>query len=375
MSSSEAIKVMIVDDSVLTRKYLSQIINDLENMEVIATAPNGRIGIQKAYLYKPDIIILDIEMPELDGIGFLKHLQENSVPSVRPQILIFSSIVGDGSRATFEALEHGAADFIKKPEGKISENLDYVKKEFEFKINELYLNKRFPVKQVSREAVSKDDMSVIIEQDVYYGMEDLTTVLEKKSFSPELIAIVSSTGGPNAIRKIFDTLGDLPIPMVIAQHMPAGFTTEFAKNLSQIYSRPVIEAEKGQKLENGIIYICPGGCHSLIKKSKGNFYLETDYKEYEGFFFKPSSDLFFKSIYEAVDKQVLGVILSGMGKDGAIESVNLRKAGALIMAQDKNSSVVWGMPGNAVRSGGVDIILNINDLGNAINTVMSKVLR
>jgi two-component system chemotaxis response regulator CheB len=364
---------MVIDDSVLIRKYVTNIINSFSDMEVVTTAPNGKIGLQKFFLYHPDIIILDIEMPEMNGLEFLKYIQANCAPSVRPKILVFSSLVGEGSTTTFEALANGAADFIRKPEGKIADNLEVIGRQMSIMIRELY---QTMLKNRDHLPIHPGEIPEIIippaaPEGLLFGLDNLAKVWETKMQRPQLIAIGSSTGGPNAIRKIMATLKLIPIPMVIAQHMPTGFTLEFAKNLTKIYNRPVFEAKDGDVLENGNIYVCPGGCHSLIKSAGDKLVFKTDTAEYDGFFFKPSVDLFFKSIHQAVGNRVIGVILSGMGRDGSIESVNLRNDGAIMMAQDEKSSVVWGMPGNSIKNGGIDIVIEISDMGEAVNRVLA----
>ena len=374
--SSNQINVMIIDDSVLVRKYVSQILDEISDMQLVATAPNGKIGLQKMYLYKPDVVILDIEMPEMNGLEFLKYIQANVLPSNRPQVIVFSSLVGEGSSVTFEALALGAADFIKKPDGKVNEHLAYLRQELELKIHALARSKSSPAPALPENkdniGLNDEDKTYLANFHIVSGIQNWDMVLAEKDAHPQLIAVGSSTGGPNSIRKMLTGLDKLPIPMVIAQHMPAGFTTEFAKNLSKIFEREVVELQDGNILKNGVIYICPGGCHSRIVKSEGKLKYQADNKEYEGFFFKPSVDLFFASVRECVGKNAIGIVLSGMGKDGSIESVKLRKEGAVMIAQDKKSSVVWGMPGTSVKNGGVDAIIEISDISKAINTTIRK---
>ncbi len=374
MSGNEKVKVLIIDDSVLVRKYLSQILGELDNIEVLATAPNGKIGLQKIFMLKPDIVILDIEMPEMNGLELLKYLWDNVPAENRPFVIMFSSLVEEGSAETFEALSYGAEDFIKKPEGQVYENIDFLKKEFDIKIKALYetrIEKQIviPEKEIY---IKKEEQPVQPKEAVFYGIENLDKVLAKKPIRPELIAIGSSTGGPVAVRKIFDHLDNIKVPVVVAQHMPAGFTNEFAKNLSSIYKREVYELAEGNVLKKGVVYICPGGSHSKIIKLDGELIYKSDNNNYEGFFFRPSVDIFFRSIHEAVGRNVVAVILSGMGRDGSIESVILRRSGAIVIAQDKESSVVWGMPGNSVKNGGIDIVIDIKDIGTAINKISQR---
>lgn len=374
MSGNEKIKVLVIDDSVMVRKYITQILRDIESVEVVGTAPDGRIGYQKIVLYKPDLVILDIEMPEMNGIQLLKYIKTHISEHNRPYFIMFSSVVGEGTDETFEALENGAEDFIKKPEGQIVDNIDSLRKEFEIKIRELYrtrLEKEAGAGELEEEA-REEEYRRELPPEVLFGIENLDKVLDKKRSKPGLVAIGSSTGGPIALRKIFDNLGELTIPMIIAQHMPAGFTFEFAKNLSAIYRRDIREAADGDSLENGVIYICPGGCHARVERSDHSYVFRSDPNVYDGFFFKPSVDIFFRSVFESAGKNVLALVLSGMGRDGSIESVTLRRSGAIVLAQDKESSVVWGMPKNSIESGGIDLVVDLKDLGDAVNRVIRR---
>jgi len=358
LNQSEKIKVMIVDDSVLVRKYLSNIFFEL-GMDVVTTASDGKIALQKMELYNPDVIILDIEMPEMNGIEFLKHLKEKRQDKV-PYVIVFSSLVEDGSEVTIEALNNGATELIKKPDGPLSENLLSLKEEFKIKIEELYNYRRLKEVKVEEKKYS-----------VFYGIDNLKLILNKRPIHPEIIAIGSSTGGPVAIRKVLQKVRYLPVPVIIAQHMPAGFTKEFANNLANYFSRKIVEVSHNEILENGVIYICPGGKHARVLKSSSGFVYYEDTNNYEDIYFKPSVDILFQSLRESGCRDVLAIILTGMGRDGARESVNLRKTGAFVIAQDEESSAVWGMPGNAVKLGGVDIILNIDEIGEAINLIFS----
>ena len=372
MSGNDKIKVMIIDDSVMVRKYVSQILGEMENIEVVGTAPDGKIGYQKIVLYKPDLVILDIEMPEMNGRQLLKYIQSHISEHNRPYFIMFSSVVGEGTDETFEALEHGAEDFIKKPEGAIADNIDSLKKEFDIKIRELYKTKEEKESETAavEESARVEEYKRELPAEVLYGIGSIDEILAGKSIKPELVAIGSSTGGPIALRKIMDFLEPIPVPMIIAQHMPAGFTNEFAKNLAGIYRREVREAADGETLKNGVIYICPGGCHARVERKDQEFVFRSDPKVYDGFFFKPSVDIFFRSVYDAAGKNVLALVLSGMGRDGSIESVTLRRHGAIVLAQDKESSVVWGMPKNSIESGGIDLVVDLKDMGGAVNRIL-----
>lgn len=357
---SERVKVMVVDDSALVRKYASRLLSEL-GMEVVATASDGRIALQKMYLYSPDIIILDIEMPEMNGLEFLKYIKQNPPPH-KPSVIVFSSLVEDGSQISIEALNNGAIDLIKKPEVDISRSLDSLKTEFKLKIEGIYFGLKEKEIKDKKDFENKTSLTP-------YGMKAFTEIFKSRMFHPKIISVGSSTGGTIALRQIIGRLGELPVPMIVAQHMPEGFTEGFAKNLKDSFHREIKEASDNEILKNGVIYICPGGKHARIEKVGDKLIYREDREEYTGFYFKPSVDILFASLRESVGENVLAIILSGMGKDGAIESVNLRKKGAFVVAQSKESSVVWGMPGNAVKNGGVDVILDIDEIADMINLI------
>lgn len=362
--SARKIKVLIIDDSVLIRKYVTQILSEIPDIEVIGCAPNGKIGLQKIFLYKPDVVILDIEMPEMNGLEVLRYLKEKVEPKDRPHVIVFSSVVEEGSPTTWEAISLGAKEIILKPDSPIYQNLDEVKKEFTLKIEGLY----YQTQALVLPTPMPESTSIKVRE----SLEGLQIVMKEKPLIPQVVAVGSSTGGPNAIRAILDTLGELSVPMVIAQHMPALFTGEFAKNLSVAYHRPVKELAEGEALENGVIYVCPGGYHARLSLENNRLVYHRDERNYEEFFFKPSVDIFLESLRVALGHKVLVVILSGMGKDGAIETPKLRQQGAIVIAQDQKTSVVWGMPGNAVKHNGVDVVLPVQDIGRAITMIAGK---
>ncbi|MFN4217255.1 MAG: chemotaxis-specific protein-glutamate methyltransferase CheB [Brevinematales bacterium] len=362
--SVRKIKVLIVDDSVLIRKYVTQILSEIPDIDVVGSAPNGKIGLQKIFLYKPDVVILDIEMPEMNGLEVLRYLKEKVEPKDRPHVIVFSSVVEEGSPTTWEALLLGAKEIILKPDSPIYQNLEEVKKEFILKIEGLY----YQTQAIVSPALREESTSVRVRE----SLESLQILMKEKPLVPQVVAVGSSTGGPNAIRTILDNLGELSVPMVIAQHMPALFTGEFARNLSAAYHRSVRELVEGEVLENGVIYICPGGYHARLFLENNRLVYHRDDKNYEEFFFKPSVDIFLGSIREVLGHKVLVVILSGMGKDGSIEAPKLRQQGAIVIAQDQKTSVVWGMPGNAVKHNGVDVVLPVQDIGKAITMIAGK---
>lgn len=354
------IKVMVVDDSVMVRKYVLQILSEIENIDVVATAENGKVGMQKYFIYKPDLIILDIEMPEMNGLEFLKYIKTNIPKENRPSVIMFSSLVHEGAHETFEALENGASEIIKKPDTGLDDSLENLKQEFDLKIKALYKTK-------AEEALA--EASKPVESGALVGIKFFDEVLRVKPDLPEIIVVGSSTGGPAAIRNIMNTMVSIPVPMVIAQHIPSGFTAEFARNLVYLYKRDVRELVNGDTLMNGVIYVCPSGVHAHIERKKNNLVFRTDDNNYPGSFFKPSIDILFDSVKQSAGNKALGILLSGMGTDGSAGCVSLRSAGAITIAQDKSSSTIWEMPGTAVKSGGIDIVINSIDIGGLINRI------
>ena len=336
------IKVLTVEDSTLIRLIINNTIRDMDGVELIGTAENGAVAIEKIKELKPDIVTLDVVMPVMDGLETLKTLRKFSdVP-----VIMLSGI--SDRRTTIEALENGAQDFLTKPES-ITRNKEEFKNDLEVRIKALS-GKKIPKKR---------------QTDLIKPKTIQLVKRERKSGQKKIDAIVigASTGGPQMLTELVKTLPeDLAIPIFIVQHMPAGFTASFARRLDAHSDVNVVEAEDGMKIQKGTVYLAPGGLHMVINHNRIQL-LDTP-KVHS---VRPAIDPMFESAIETYGKNILAVILTGMGKDGAEGCVAVKNAGGHVIAQDEESCVVYGMPKSAVETGAVDEVLSIYDIIVEIN--------
>jgi len=328
----DRIRVLVVDDSPFMRSALTRNIELDKRFKVIGTAADGREGVEKALRLKPDVVTLDVEMPVMNGIEALREIvARSSIP-----VIMVSSVTERGAKTTMEALEIGAVDFIPKARGAelIHEKL--------FAAVSANLARKQPVMLPTSRA----------EAPVFRG-------------TPKILVIGSSTGGPQALQEVIGQLpANLPIPIVIAQHMPPQFTLALAKRLDSSCPPRVVEATNGEPLVNGTVYIGPGGMH--LRVTATNVKVEPDKGES---LYRPSVDVLAESILAAFGKNVLGVMLTGMGNDGMREFVKLHRAGAYNLVQDQASCVVYGMPRAVVDAGGADEVLPLEKIGPRIRTM------
>jgi len=361
------ISVMIVDDSVLMRKLIGKILEDRDDIEVVAKAMNGKFALSKMKMHEPDVIILDLEMPEMDGITFLKEKNKlkNKVP-----VIILSSVATKGAAITMEALSLGASDFITKPSGSVSLDIAEVGEKLVSLVKAYgrdyqrrhgvssYAHSE-PEASFSHERVASSTpvKTVPISEE---GWDVITP--ESRPGRPEILAIGISTGGPNALRKVFAMIpGDFPLPIVVVQHMPAGFTKEFAKGLDRISAIEVKEAEEGDVLKPGRALIAPGDRHIVVeKKSLCSVVKLLDTELVSGH--KPSADVLFESVAKSYGKNSIAVIMTGMGKDGAKKIGEIYRKGGYTLGQDQESSVVYGMPKVAFEHGYIHEQFSLIDL-------------
>ncbi|MGH1438794.1 MAG: protein-glutamate methylesterase/protein-glutamine glutaminase [Cellvibrionaceae bacterium] len=337
------VTVLIVDDSALIRNLLSEIINSNNFLEVVGTSADPYEAREKIKTLKPDVITLDVEMPRMDGITFLKNLMR-----LRPMpVLMISTLTEKGSDITLKALELGAVDYIAKPKVSVAEKLTELADDITTKIRiaakaniSAYSEHSQPVKvptiSSSRKKVMKDDVS--------------------------LIAIGASTGGVEATKRLLSLLPKEMPPIVIVQHMPAGFTTSYAKRLDGYLDATVTEfsgQEKRLLPEN--VYIANGSQHLAVRTSAGRvlaYCQDSDPVNRH----RPAVDVLFNSVAEFVKGQAIGVLLTGMGVDGAAGMSELEKTGAITIAQDEASSVVWGMPRVAIEQGAAKYTLSLDKI-------------
>ncbi|HAP43767.1 MAG: chemotaxis response regulator protein-glutamate methylesterase [Spirochaetes bacterium GWD1_61_31] len=348
---AEFVSVLVVDDSALMRNLVSRIIETTPGLKVADKAMNGVFALQKIPRCNPDVIVLDIEMPEMNGIEFLKERQRLGIEI---PVIILSSVAQKGARITMEALSLGAADFITKPSGSISSDIHTVAGELGRMV--LAYGSQYQ-RQRGREPPRYhfETPERLFELPVF---EPRRTVVEAPKITPlrspaptEIIAIGISTGGPNALRDMLAKVDpDLQQPIVIVQHMPAGFTEEFAASLNRICPLDVKEAAEGDVLRPGRVLVAPGDYHITVEKRSLAAVVHTNQAEPENGH-RPSADVLFRSVAQHYGNRSLAVIMTGMGKDGAREIGSIFREGGITLGQDEASCIVYGMPKVAFELG------------------------
>lgn len=344
-----SIKVFIVDDSPFMRKIFSDILSDTAGLEVIGTSRSGRDTIRRLDTLKPDIILMDVNMPGLSGFEALKLIKEKT--SIR--IIMMSSQGGED--VTIKALESGAEDFIGKPQDLKNTSTEF-KKELEYRIKSLFKNE-----WVRKEKPLKKNPPVRkrISEKTVFSNQDLSKKVEA-------ITIGASTGGPRALMQLIPLFpADLTIPVLVVQHMPAGFTASFANRLNAESNVTVVEAVDGLPVEKGVVYIAPGNYHMMVE-NKTIRLLSTP--KVHGV--RPAVDILFESVAKEYGSKVLGVILTGMGYDGTQGLYDIKAAGGYSLAQDEATSVVYGMPKNAVENGVVDQCIGLKEISEILNQMI-----
>ncbi|MCX2802115.1 chemotaxis response regulator protein-glutamate methylesterase [Microbulbifer thermotolerans] len=339
----EKIKVLCVDDSALIRGLMSEIINSQPDMEVVAVAPDPLVARDLIKRHNPDVLTLDVEMPRMDGLDFLERLMR-----LRPMpVLMVSSLTRSGSEITLRALELGAVDFVQKPEmGIRSGMLEY---------SELIADKLRAAARVQPRRV----------QARRPAPEALKPVLVS---SEKLVILGASTGGPEAIRRVLEPLPANCPAILIAQHMPPGFTRSFAERLNRLCRVGVKEAEDGERVLPGHVYIAPGDRHLKLDRCGANYQVQLDLGPPVNRH-RPSVDVLFQSAAELAGRNAIGVLLTGMGKDGAAGLLAMRDAGAPTLAQDEETSLVYGMPREAAALGAASEIVALEEVAPRILTL------
>ncbi|RME59088.1 MAG: chemotaxis response regulator protein-glutamate methylesterase [Candidatus Dadabacteria bacterium] len=344
-----SIKVLVVDDSAVVRKTLEEQLSYDKDIEVVGTATDPYVARDKIVALKPDVITLDIEMPRMDGLTFLKKLMRHYPMPV----IVVSSLAKKGSEIALQALQLGAVEVLAKPSSAYS-------------IGEMSIELREKIK-----AAAAVDLNKVIESAKKIHLT--TRSLQTKSLAAttnKVILIGASTGGTQAIEFILRNLPSNSPPIMIVQHMPAGFTKSFAERLNEVCPLSVSEAKGGEILNPGKAFLAPGNFHMLVKRSGGNYLVEVKDGPLVGRH-RPAVDVLFKSAAQYVGRNSIGVLLTGMGQDGAKGLKEMKDAGAITIAQDEKSSIVFGMPKAAIELGAAQYVCSLQDIPAKIMSVLS----
>ncbi len=370
---SSPYRVMLVDDSAVIRGFLARWLKEESDIEVVASVSNGAIAVRDFAKAKPDVVILDIEMPEMDGMTALPKLIQQD-PDVK--VIMASTLTLRNADISMKALSMGAADYIPKPEStRVAGDKEAFQRDLVEKVRALGARRRskigIPVAEKRVEAKPSTSEPVKSSPSGLYKNSEI--VLRKSSLSlmPEALAIGSSTGGPQALFKLFEKLkGNITKPIFITQHMPATFTSILAEHLTKIAGVSCKEAEDGEVIKDKQIYLAPGDWHMTVVKDGGEARISLNQDPPENFC-RPAVDPMLRSLNSAYGGRVLTVILTGMGHDGQKGSEVMAKAGAPVIAQDEATSVVWGMPGAVATTGLSTAVLPLDEIPSAISNVMT----
>ncbi len=338
------IRILVVDDAVVARRVISDILSDEEGLEVVGTAPNGRIALTKIERLKPDLVTLDIDMPELDGMETLGRIRADH-PGV--DVVMVSNLTQRGARVTVDALFLGAADYVTKATQTTSPDAAraHLRDQLIPKIRALFLERKGGTKPPP----------------TYRRTSRSGAPGRVKKIG--IVAIGASTGGPNALADVLKNIpGGFLAPVVIVQHMPKNFTAFLAERLDSRCALNVREAEDGSVLTPGSAWIAPGDLHIKIRQSGGQVQIATDDGPLVNSC-RPSVDVLFRSVATCFNSSTLAVVLTGMGQDGLEGSRAIAAAGGRIVVQDEATSVVWGMPGHVANQGLADTVLPCSDIG------------
>lgn len=366
-----------MDDSAFMRKVISDFFKDHPTIEVIGTARNGKEAIKKIEELKPDVVTMDVEMPELNGIETLKRIMESTpVP-----VVMLSSFTENGAHQTMLAMEYGAVDFVTKPGGSISLDLHKVKDEL---IRKVELALKIPIEKLKKHGSAINPSVKMLQHDSTIHLKEkemmtetkTTTKFQNKNWnkaSDKIVLIGTSTGGPRALQHVITKFpASIPAPILIVQHMPPGFTKSLAERLNHISKIRVKEAEHGDVLESGTAYIAPGGFHMKMKKNSQHYEIALDDKEPPRAGHRPSVDVMFESVSQYAELDKIAVIMTGMGSDGSKGLMALKKNGNVIaIAESAETCIVFGMPKAAIETKLVDEVVNVDEIAETIMKYLS----
>lgn len=348
MSSTD---VLVVDDSAYNRVTLSRLLESHGEIRVVATAVNGEDAIKQLLRHKPAAVILDLEMPVMDGFAFLRWTMANHpVP-----VIVVSSKSSD--RSVFKALQLGAVDFVAKPGGRVSPRLREIEDDLVRKVLEAVNVRMDNLRRRIREDEAEPDARAAEQP-------------RPGTAAVDLVAIGSSTGGPPALQFLFGSLPEVAVPFVVAQHMPPNFTRLFAERVNKLTRYEVTEPRDGERLETGTVYIAPGGQQMEVERREGALYARIfDAGEHD--LHAPSVDRLFSSASDACGERLIAVVLTGMGDDGARAIRKVRERGGRTIAESAESAIIFGMPAEAIRTGCVEEVLPLREIPAAVARLCS----
>ena len=357
MSLPAKIRVLVVDDSVVVRRMLTSMLATDPAIEVIGAAANGKIALARIPQYNPDCVVLDLEMPEMDGLQTLSALRKTH--KLLP-VIMFSTVTERGAAATLDALTLGASDYVTKP-STANGAAGQISKVIEDLIGKIKVHSA----RSSRVRAPLQAPPIPLRSPSESNTPTADTALEPTQ-PAEVVAIGISTGGPNALAVLMPSLpANLSVPVLIVQHMPRLFTKLLAERLSEKANIPITEAQPGDVLEAGRAWIAPGDYHMTVRRAGTRVTIETNQGPQENSC-RPSADVLFRSVAQAYGANTLGVVMTGMGQDGLRGCEAIRGRGGRILVQDEASSVVWGMPGFVARAGLAHRQVPLNELGTEI---------
>lgn len=358
-----AIRVLVVDDSAVMRSVLSEIINQADDLEVVGTATDPIVARELIKQLNPDVVTLDIEMPKMDGLEFLDKLMR-----LRPTpVIMISTLTERGSDITFRALELGAVDFVTKPKLSGAQGMRPYAEEICDKIRAAYQARLRSPSKFAPAAAAGTPASGSGSTGSAGGGTGIGPAIDASSLRERLVLIGASTGGTEAIKEVLCRFPEQMPGIMIVQHMPEMFTGSFAKRLDGLCKIRVKEAEDGEKVLPGTAYLAPGHSHLLVKRSGGLYVCELSKADPVNRH-RPSVDVLFHSAAKHVGANGIGVILTGMGKDGAQGMLAMKKAGCWTIGQDQESCVVYGMPREAAQIGAIDEVSSLNDVAMRVVT-------
>lgn len=361
-------RVMLVDDSSVIRGLLSRWLSEDPAIEIVASASNGKAALGLLERYDPEIVVLDIEMPIMDGLTALPQIIK-AKPNI--QVLMSSTLTSKNAQISLQAMSLGAADYVPKPttNREVMASQSFQSEIIE-KIKSLASAKR---KLLGLVPFAKENEEKTISAKPVAAKPNVVSIpqtVKASSVVPKIIGIGSSTGGPQALLKFIDGIKDnLTVPLVITQHMPATFTKILAGHISKASGLTCVEGENDMPLESGKVYIAPGDHHMTVARDGGNLILKLDQGPQENFC-RPAVDPMFRSLANEFGPAVLGVILTGMGQDGLKGSKEVVNQGGTIVAQDEKTSVVWGMPGAVSEAGICNAVLPLEEISGKIKRML-----